>query len=292
MPGLKGKYDAWNRLVEVRDSSDNLIARYDYNGRNQRIMKTVGSSVTKSFFNDQWQELESLTVSELTSYVCGLRYIDDLVLREKDAERLYSLADPNWNVVAIVDATGSVQERMKYDAFGKITWLDDFFVAKSNSDFAWNRTFTGQVLDVETAFIHSRKRYYYVELGRFISRDPIGYDANDVNIYRLLGNRPINYTDPFGTQYAMQMDPFIDSDFINQRGWPGKPVKIKLRFSTFFIRISVAKISLKMKFALSFLSKSSTTNTRHFPFLTRTLPNFFSTASGVSSLSRVKKASR
>ncbi|MDR2345328.1 MAG: hypothetical protein LBE18_04610, partial [Planctomycetaceae bacterium] len=40
MPGLKGKYDAWNRLVEVRDSNDNLIAQYEYNGLNQRIKKT------------------------------------------------------------------------------------------------------------------------------------------------------------------------------------------------------------------------------------------------------------
>jgi hypothetical protein len=47
MPGLKGKYDAWNRLVEVRDSNDNLIAIYEYNGLNQRIKKTVGTNVTK-----------------------------------------------------------------------------------------------------------------------------------------------------------------------------------------------------------------------------------------------------
>jgi hypothetical protein len=47
MPGLNAKYDAWNRLVEVRDSSDNLISRYDYNGMNQRIVKMIGATVTK-----------------------------------------------------------------------------------------------------------------------------------------------------------------------------------------------------------------------------------------------------
>ncbi|MDR2440078.1 MAG: hypothetical protein LBE12_12020, partial [Planctomycetaceae bacterium] len=83
MPGLKGKYDAWNRLVEVRDSSDNLIASYEYNGLNQRIKKTVGSIVTKSFFNENWQEVESITNNQVTSYVWGIRYIDDLILREK-----------------------------------------------------------------------------------------------------------------------------------------------------------------------------------------------------------------
>ena len=200
IPSLKGKYDAWNRMVEVRDSSDNLIARYDYNGMNQRIPKTVGSTVTKSFFNEQWQELEAVTDSELTTYVWGLRYIDDFVLREKSEERLYSLADPNWNVVAIVDALGDVQERMKYDAFGKITWLEENFVAKTNSDFAWNRTFTGQVLDYETGVMLCRNRYYHTRMGRFVSRDPIGYSLDDMSLYRYVNNNPSLKFDPSGLE--------------------------------------------------------------------------------------------
>jgi hypothetical protein len=56
MPGLKGKFDAWNRLTEVHDSNNNLIASYEYNGLNQRIKKTINATVTKSFFNENWQE--------------------------------------------------------------------------------------------------------------------------------------------------------------------------------------------------------------------------------------------
>jgi uncharacterized protein RhaS with RHS repeats len=164
MPGLKGKYDAWNRLVEVRDSNDNLIVSYEYNGVNQRIKKTVGATVTKSFFNENWQEVESITNNQVTSYVWGLRYIDDLVLREKGNERLYSLADPNWNVVAICDSAGSVVERMNYDAFGQIAWLNTNFSTKNRSDYNWNRTFTGQVFDSETGLVLYRNRYYIILL--------------------------------------------------------------------------------------------------------------------------------
>jgi RHS repeat-associated protein len=200
MPGLKGKYDAWNRLVEVRDTSDNLIATYEYNGLNQRIKKTIGSTVTKSFFNEKWQELESQTGAEITSYVWGVRYIDDLVLREKDNERLYSLADPNWNVVSLIDSTGSVVEQLKYDAFGKITWLDNNFSAKNGSDYNWNRTFTGQVIDVETELMLYRNRYYHTGLGRFINRDPIEYDSNRVSLYTYTFNYSLGLTDPFGLE--------------------------------------------------------------------------------------------
>jgi RHS repeat-associated protein len=198
MSGLKGKYDAWNRLVEVKDSSDNLISTYEYNGLNQRIKKTVGSTVTKSFFNENWQEIESITNNQVTSYVWGLRYIDDLVLRERGEERLYSLADPNWNVVAICDASGDIQERYTYDAFGKRNVFDVDFIVKMETEFDWNRTFTGQVFDVETGLMLYRNRYYSTELGRFVSRDPIVYDGNDKNVYRYLQNVPIIMGDPLG----------------------------------------------------------------------------------------------
>ena len=202
MPGMKAKYDAWNRLVEVFDSLDVLIATYGYNGLNQRVRKTVGSVVTTSFFNADWQELESIASGQTTVNIWGQRYIDDLVLREKAGEPFYSLADPNWNVVAVTDDSGTVQERMKYDAFGKVTWMTAAFATKANSDLAWNRTFTGQVLDAETGIMLYRNRYYLTHFGRFGNRDPIGYDAGDENLYRYVLNRSITSFDSFGLQNA------------------------------------------------------------------------------------------
>jgi RHS repeat-associated protein len=122
------------------------------------------------------------------------------VLREKDEERLYSIADPNWNVVAICDSVGSIQERYTYDAFGKRNVYDMNFVAKNASDFNWNRAFTGQVLDTETGLILCRMRYLNTNLGRFINRDPIEYWADDINIYRYVQNMPIDNLDPLGKQ--------------------------------------------------------------------------------------------
>jgi RHS repeat-associated protein len=212
MPGLKGKYDAWNRLVEVKDSNDNLIANYEYNGLNQRIKKTVGSTLTKSFFNEQWQEVESVTNLQVTSYVWGLRYIDDLVLREKGTEKLYSLADPNWNVVGICDNIGDVQERYTYDAFGKRNVFEDNFVAKNASDFNWDLAFTGQVIDVETGLMLYRNRFYSTGLGRFINRDPISYTSYDSNLYRYIRNAAMLFVDPFG-YVKMEIDVIIQREY-------------------------------------------------------------------------------
>jgi len=73
---------------------------------NRRIQKTVGSAVTKSFFNERWQELETPAGFDLTTYVWGPRYVDDIVLREKGAERLYSLVDQRIRLVPMKTNAG------------------------------------------------------------------------------------------------------------------------------------------------------------------------------------------
>ena len=42
--------------------------------------------------------------------------------------------------------------------------------------------------------------YYHAQMGRFINRDPIGYEGGDRNLYRYVGNRSVSAVDPFGKQ--------------------------------------------------------------------------------------------
>ena len=193
--------------MQVKDGAT-VVATYSYNGMNHRVKKVVGSTTTTSFFNEHWQELESTGGEGTTIYVWGLRYIDDLLYRDKGAERLYSIADPNWNVVAIANTSGTILERMTYNAFGKVNWLDASFGAKTASGYNWNRTFTGQVLDAETGLMLYRNRYYHPILGRFVMRDPIGYDAGDVSLYRYVFNSTIINLDTYGLQMLV-MPPII-----------------------------------------------------------------------------------
>ena len=46
--------------------------------------------------------------------------------------------------------------------------------------------------------MYYRNRMYHAELGRFVSRDPVGYATADPTLYRYVRNRPTGLVDPLG----------------------------------------------------------------------------------------------
>jgi len=58
--------------------------------------------------------------------------------------------------------------------------------------------YTGRELDPETGLYYYRNRYYGAELGRFVSRDPIGYEGGDLNLVRYVLTAPTDLRDPHG----------------------------------------------------------------------------------------------
>ena len=59
-------------------------------------------------------------------------------------------------------------------------------------------TYTGRQLDAETGLYYYRARFYAAQLGRFVSRDPIGYRGTQWNVYEYAHSNPECNTDPQG----------------------------------------------------------------------------------------------
>jgi RHS repeat-associated protein len=59
-------------------------------------------------------------------------------------------------------------------------------------------TYTGREYDSETGLYYYRARYYDTKVGRFISKDPIGFLGGDFNLSRYVWNSPTNLIDPLG----------------------------------------------------------------------------------------------
>ena len=62
-------------------------------------------------------------------------------------------------------------------------------------------TYVGGSLNDAGGPNYYRHRMYHAQLGRFVSRDPIGYWANSINLYEYAFDSPTNGTDPSGLQF-------------------------------------------------------------------------------------------
>jgi RHS repeat-associated protein len=59
-------------------------------------------------------------------------------------------------------------------------------------------SYTAREAERDLGIYYYRARYYDPLTGRFMARDPLGFSAGDVNLYRYVGNNPINLCDPSG----------------------------------------------------------------------------------------------
>ena len=80
---------------------------------------------------------------------------------------------------------------LQYDSFGKL-------ISQSNASKQPYHGFAGRDIEPVGGLTYNRNRYYSTQTGRFISQDPIGFNAGDENLYRYVGNSPTNATDPSG----------------------------------------------------------------------------------------------
>ena len=110
------------------------------------------------------------------------------------ATRYYALGDANKNITDYVDASGTVQAHYEYSPFGKITASS----GAMEDDFDYR--FSSEVFDGETGLVYYNYRYYSAELGRWLSRDPIGKKGG-FNLYAMVEDDPVGRWDDSGLDY-------------------------------------------------------------------------------------------
>jgi len=113
---------------------------------------------------------------------------------------MYPARDANFNVTALIDTSGTVQERYFYDPYGRRTILDGSWGAQGSSSYDWTLGHQGLMLDTETGLYHNRARMLHATLGRFVQRDPLGY-VDGPSPYHSVGGNPITSMDPHGMDY-------------------------------------------------------------------------------------------
>jgi RHS repeat-associated protein len=206
--GFAAVYDAWNRLITITDAgTSETVAIYSYDGRNRRNFKiTYSGGVPVEgrtfYFTDNWQDIEErvgTSTSMDKQYVWGIRYVDELVGRDDATpQRLYACQDANFNLTAITDTSGAVEERYLFDPYANRTILNSSWGVISSSSYDEVIGYQGLTLDVESGLVQNRLRILHPPLGRFTCRDLLKY-KDGPSLYGYVSGNPVIHVDPFGT---------------------------------------------------------------------------------------------
>jgi RHS repeat-associated protein len=197
-------WNAENQLIRVCkdlvppqtcDSDGVAVASFRYDPLGRRVQKSdsAGGNTTYTYdAHEVLRRVEADPSGTSTHLLVSALGVDDPLGEEVVAgggpsALSYYHADGLGSIVAQTDAAGGVVESRSYDAWGRPA---DVSVS--------GPSFTGREWDAETRLHYYRARYYDPKIGRFLSEDPIGFQAGDVNFYAYVRNNPVLLTDPTG----------------------------------------------------------------------------------------------
>ena len=166
-------------------------ATYAFDALGQRQSKVVNGTTTYFGHDGQHEVAEydaSGNVLRLYVYGPGTDYLVAMLTPGANGtwSRSYVHADARNTVFAVTNDQNQITERYGYGPFGEtpITTGIPF-------------RYTGRRLDPETGLYFYRARMYSPRLGRFLEKDPIGYEGG-TNLFAYVGSDPINFVDPSG----------------------------------------------------------------------------------------------
>ena len=185
---------SWNgedRLASATRGTTRLEFRYDYMGRRFEKKAYESNTLTRHqlFAYDgfkQIAEYDALANNALAStYLWQPVGLDVPLLRNGNE---FYVSDANKNVIALIDANGTVTDTYLYDPFGNCT-----HTGGSTNPFR----FSSEHFDGETGLVYYNYRYYSPKMGRWIKRDQLEELAG-YNLCVCVNNNLVMYYDSLG----------------------------------------------------------------------------------------------
>jgi RHS repeat-associated protein len=198
-------YDPSGRLIAVYDHQHVLTAAYYYDPLGRRTRKITGDATNYYFYSDDGLIGEyDANGRETCSY--GLKpfapWMTDPLFIRTSGLYYYCINDMRGAPQTIVNQAGETVWAGVYTVEGACSVT----VARMVN----NLRLPGQYFDAETGLHFNRNRYYDPAIGRYITRDPLGIDANP---YLYAAANPFLFVDPDGLCAVQILSGGIESLF-------------------------------------------------------------------------------
>ncbi|MDW8217668.1 MAG: RHS repeat-associated core domain-containing protein, partial [Acidobacteriota bacterium] len=183
------EWDAAQRVTAIIKGGRRSEFGYDGLGRRVRIVEKDGATVI-SDRRYVWDGAEVVEERDGTSTgVVTKRYFGSGV---RDGNETYFYTrDHLGSVREVIDGNGNLAARYDYDPWGRPTQVAGSYRADWGYAGYWAHRPSGLNL--------TWYRAYDAEVGRWLSRDPIG-ETGGLNLYEYVGNNPVRSKDRLGLQ--------------------------------------------------------------------------------------------
>lgn len=179
-------YAGDERTLEISRPNDKLII-----DGTSKVIGFLGQVVQRNFYGNGLDEI--LAVDQISWNGTT-----------PSSSTFWTFTDHQDSVRDIVSGTGAnrgqVVEHRHYDSFGKIVrrTTGPQPTAPATAGVGINFGYAGRPLEARTGLSDNRARWYEPGSGKFINEDPSGFMGEDVNLFRYVGNDPLNQVDPSG----------------------------------------------------------------------------------------------
>jgi RHS repeat-associated protein len=188
-------YDAENRLTRM-DFSDGTYLQYQYDGMGQLVKVFENGVLKKQYIYDEPFIPVSIISNEGSSYLTyghdlagGVGGLINLNQNNQKNYYFYNSTITRGNVVNTADEELNITE-YQYDAFGNVKGSEE-----DNTPMFLHST---KEYDSKSGLLYFGFRFYDPGIGRWITKDPIGFGSEEVNLYTYVGNNPLFWVDTYG----------------------------------------------------------------------------------------------
>ncbi len=204
------EWDDFNKLAKVSSAIDSVPTTtvkesnlYDLKGiRRQKTDKNGNSSteLTAGITTSLSKAASLSSTAPTISYLMG----HQLLGAEVNGNWHYFLTDSQGTVRDIVDDSGAVIQSYEFNEHG-IPMLGSGAASGTFSPKTYQGALSVNDDRNDSGLYLMGHRHYAADLGRFISRDPIGF-AGGLNLFgTAFGNNPVTYVDPTGEDVVISV---------------------------------------------------------------------------------------